>query len=210
VLGRFGDRAIIDEAFQRFEAFLSDPDSLSPELREPTLEIVGRYASPTVFGDLEKLTDKTTNLSVQQQLRDAMASALDPSLAEKTLDNVLASPGLDSLEMLRRLVEAGEHADLAWRWVLAHRNTLESKEPVLFWTQIIPTIASHLSDSVSADQLRELSQGNPNVDISRATADLADQTRFRIQLKARLLPEIHSWIQDQMASPQKLPASPDD
>ncbi|MBV8968231.1 MAG: ERAP1-like C-terminal domain-containing protein, partial [Verrucomicrobia bacterium] len=48
VLGRFGDRAIIDEAFQRFEAFLSDPDSLSPELREPTLEVVGRYASPTV------------------------------------------------------------------------------------------------------------------------------------------------------------------
>jgi aminopeptidase N len=207
VLGRFGDRAIIDEAFQRFEAFLSDPDNLSPELREPTLEVVGRYASPTVFEDLEKLTEKTTNLSVQQQLRNAMASALDPSLAEKTLDSVLALPGLDSLEMLRRVLEAGEHADLAWRWVVAHRRTLEAEEPVLLWTQILPMIASHLSDSASADQLRELSQGNPNVNIARVTADLADQIRFRMQLKARLLPDIQNWIQKESPHPQTLSES---
>src|SRR5205823_14697325 len=85
-LGDLEDKEIVAECRERFQKYLTDPKSLAPDLRPSVLAVVGRYANEATWNKLHELGLKTTSIEEKQNYYDALASALDPKLAARTLE----------------------------------------------------------------------------------------------------------------------------
>src|SRR5204862_400305 len=78
ILGRFGDRAVVAECMRRFEAFLQQPASLTGDLRESVLLIVGRHAARPVYAQLHALAQAARTTEDKRAAYAAMQASLDP------------------------------------------------------------------------------------------------------------------------------------
>jgi hypothetical protein len=65
--------------------FVADPNTLSPDLRRAVLDVVGRHADQKTWDTLHELELKTQSIEQKGNFYDAMAGALSPELAKRTL-----------------------------------------------------------------------------------------------------------------------------
>src|SRR5207245_9542609 len=84
-LGDLNDQEIVVGCRERFKKYLSNPQSLQPDLRPPILAVVGRYADEATWNQLNELGLKTTSTEEKQNYYDALAGAIDSNLVKKTL-----------------------------------------------------------------------------------------------------------------------------
>jgi len=54
-LSEFGDEDVIAGARERFKKFVTDPNTLPPDLRPAVLDAVGRYADQKTWDKLHEL-----------------------------------------------------------------------------------------------------------------------------------------------------------
>ena len=115
-LGFFGDRAVIDESFKRFESYREDPSSLALNLRSAVIAIVGRYSSRSVFRELLSMAASTRSVEEKRMYLRGLGAALDPETARETLEYLVSGtikPD-DMYWALKYFSAEGEHADIAW------------------------------------------------------------------------------------------------
>jgi aminopeptidase N len=130
-LGRFGDRSVIDGAFHRFQSFHGDQGAIDPSLWRTVLQIVGQYASPAIFEQLEELEAKEPTPALKAACREALEGALDPELAGRLLDSLALSRPAHAASLassLARIADRGEHADLVWKFLENHSDLLHAED----------------------------------------------------------------------------------
>src|SRR5262249_38605767 len=84
-LGSFGDEAVIAEARRRFDAFLRDPASLTKDLRDPVVYLVGGHADRTTYDTLLRLARASRGGEERVRAYSAAAGAPAPAPAKGTL-----------------------------------------------------------------------------------------------------------------------------
>ncbi len=84
-LGTARDPATVAEAHKRFDAFVKNPASLAPALREPVLDIVGHTADQATWDTLKKLGIQATSTEEKLRYFFALATASDPKLVAQTV-----------------------------------------------------------------------------------------------------------------------------
>jgi aminopeptidase N len=194
MLGIFGDRIVIDEAFRRFEDSRKGQADLSPDLRRAVTEVVGRYSSPAVYDELYKFAQEAPLLEAKQDFYHALEVALDPDLAKRTLQLVVTMSPAESKTAFSAVALAGEHADLAWQFAKDHLDELHTQHTESLWSDLLPRIAEGFNVSGYADELVQLARAQGTADsLSKAKA-AADQLHFRAKLKDHILPEVDDWV----------------
>ena len=126
-LGRWGDLATITDARERFDAFLRNPATLTPDEQVAVLEVVARNADPVTF---EKLHAMARGAHDDVQIRryySALMLVRDESLAKQAAQILLSPeipPQADNMRLLLigRLAET--HQELAWRMFCDHQEML--------------------------------------------------------------------------------------
>ncbi|HEX3445314.1 MAG TPA: M1 family metallopeptidase [Chthoniobacterales bacterium] len=193
-LGRFGDRVVIDEAFRRFEESRKGGADLSPDLRRAVTEVVGRYSSPAVYNELNECARQAPLLDAKQDFYHALEVALDPDLADRTLQLALTMSPAESRAAFSAVAVDGEHAELVWQYTKNHLDDLHAQYDEKLWSDLLPKIAEGFNSSSYADELVKLAQAQGSADsLSKARA-AADQLRFRAKLKDHLLPAVDDWV----------------
>jgi aminopeptidase N len=84
-LGLDGDTDVLAEANRRFKAFLENPASLPPALREPVLDIVGHHADQATYDALKQRGIAATSTEEKMRYFFAMARASDPALIKQNI-----------------------------------------------------------------------------------------------------------------------------
>jgi hypothetical protein len=195
-LSIFGDRSVINQAFERFEQMRKDPNSLTPDLRGAVVGVVGRYSSETVYDQLHQLARDATLLEAKDDYYHAMECALDPKLAEKTLELAISqelSPA-ESASAFAKVASEGEHADLAWNFVKGRLDLLEKNRSQTLWTVLVPAIVEGMYDRETAEEMLKLSK-NRSTDNGLVRTQMAvDLLQARAKLRERLLPDIDDWV----------------
>jgi hypothetical protein len=195
-LGVFGDRSVINQAFERFQQLLKDPTSLPPDLRSAVVRVVGRYSSETVYGQLRQLAHDASLLEAKDDFYHAMECALDPTLAQKTLEFAVSdevSP-TESIKAFAGVALEGEHADLAWSFVKDRLDRLEKDLSQSLWAALVPAILEGMSDRQTTDEILALGKSRaPDNGVVR-TQMAADLLQARAKLRERLLPDIDDWV----------------
>jgi ERAP1-like C-terminal domain len=195
-LGEFADQDVISAAREHFRKFLADPKTLSPDLRPAVLGVVGRYADQKTWETLHELGLKTKSIEEKGIYYTAMADALAPELAKRTLPLSVTDelPASRATQLVTNVSRGGEQPGLAWEFAQAHRNQLDPKLDALGKIRFIPNVTRGFSDAIHAAELEAYAQKNLPSDTKSEVVKAAEEIRFKADLKARLLPEIAKWI----------------
>jgi aminopeptidase N len=130
-LGRYGDKDVVAEAARRFAAFVKQPDSLAPALRDPVLLIVGHNADQKTFDTLKKLGIAAPGTEEKLRYFGAMAAASDPALMKQTV--AFAGSGEvpnGRIAVLLDQASFGSGApDLLFELVKPHADALNARQP---------------------------------------------------------------------------------
>jgi aminopeptidase N len=210
-LSIFGDRSVINQAFERFEQMRKDPNSATPDLRGAVVAVVGRYSSETVYAQLHQLAHDATLLEAKDDYYHAMECALDPKLAEKTLELAISdelSPA-ESASAFAKVASEGEHADLAWNFVKSRLDLLEKSRSQTLWTVLVPAIVEGMYDPETAGEILNLSKNRSTGNGLVRTQMAVDSLQGRAKLRERLLPDIDDWVKKRAGTRvEAVPKSP--
>jgi aminopeptidase N len=197
-LGDLNDKEIVAGCRERFQKYLSDPKSLAPDLRPAVLAVVGRYADDATWNKLHQLGLKTTSIEEKQNYYDALASAIDPKLAARTLEISIGAelPTSRATYLVAKVGRQSEHPEVAWNFAKAHMNQLLAKADALSANSYAPSFFNLFSDSTRVAELERYAKSNLPPTAAKDVAKAIDELGFRAELKPRLLTEIGAWLTD--------------
>ncbi|HEU0149337.1 MAG TPA: M1 family metallopeptidase [Bradyrhizobium sp.] len=196
VLGDLGDDDILSEGRARFARFVTDPNTLAPDLRNSVLHVVGRSADNDVYQTLLRLARASNVTSERVRYYLAAASAQDATLAARTLALTVTPEFPVTLvgPVVNTVASSGEQPELAWQFVQDHFDALLDRLGPGFRDQAVPNLMTNFNDEEHALQLAHFapSQSTPGGRI--ATARALETIAIAADLKARALPAVASAI----------------
>jgi aminopeptidase N len=197
-LGDLNDQEIVAGCRERFQRYFTDPKSLAPDLRPPVFAVVGRYADEAIWQKLHDLGLKTTSIEEKQNYYDALASAIDPKLATRTLEISLGDelPTSRATYLVGKVGRQSEHPEVAWNFAKAHLKQLLAKADALSANSYAPSFFNLFSDAARIAELERYAKSDLPAAAGKDVAKAIDELGFRAELKPRLLTQIASWLTD--------------
>jgi len=197
-LGDLNDQEIVDGCRDYFHKYLSTPKSLAPDLRPAVLAVVGRYANEATWDRIHDLGLKTTSIEEKQNYYDALASAIDPKLATRTLEISLGDelPTSRATYLVAKVGRQSEHPEIAWNFAKAHMKQLLAKADALSANSYAPSFFNLFSDTARIAELERYAKSDLPATAAKDVAKAIDELGFRAELKPRLLTQIASWLTD--------------
>ena len=193
-LGRFGDAGVIAEAKARFEEFVAKPSMLPADLRPAVVEIAGRYSDERIYNQIHELARNAQGTEEREMYYGALAAALDPKLARRTLALSLTDESVPQETTALVTQVAGEHAEAAWDFAREHIGELLPKVDSSARDGYLPGILGAFSDIARAIELETFAKANLSEDMLGKAKQTAEDIRFKATLKKRELPEIDAWV----------------
>jgi aminopeptidase N len=195
-LGFLNDREIIAGCRECFGKYLADPTSLPPDLRAPVLAVVGRYTDEKTWNTLHELGLKTTSTEDKQNYYNALAYALDPKLAKKTLAIALTDelPTSRAIFLVSRVARDSGHPDIAWEFAKANMKALLAKVDAAGENRYAPSLFTFFSDEPRADELRDYAKKHLDQATAPEVAKAIDEIQFRAEFRTRLITQLSQWI----------------
>ena len=201
-LGDVNDPGIIAGCRERFQKFLEDPATIAPELRRSVLLVVGRSADEKTWNKLHELGLATADIGAKQDFYDALACAVDPALARKTLQIALTSelPTSRAIFLVGKVARFGDHPDLAAKFACENAKILSAKFSALEANNYIPSLYAFFSDLSRADELKDYAKKNLPSSGAKEVAKAVDEIEVRAELKERLAREFANWAESRKKS----------
>jgi aminopeptidase N len=195
-LGELNDEEIVAACRARFEKYLSDPQSLAPDLRSPVFAVVGRYADEATWNKLHELGLKTTSIEEKQNYYDALACALDPKLAARAMEISLGDevPTSRATYLVAKVARESERPDVAWQFAKAHMKQLLAKTDALAANSYAPSLFTFFSDATRISELQRYAKSDLPPAAAKSVAKAIDEIGFRAELKPVLVTQIAAWI----------------
>jgi aminopeptidase N len=199
-LGELNDEEIVAGCRARFAKYLSDPKSLAPDLRPPVFAVAGRYADEATWNKLHQLGLKTTSIEEKQNYYDALASALDPKLAARTLEISLGDevPTSRATYLVAKVARESERPDLVWQFAKAHMKQLLAKTDALAANSYAPGMFTFFSDAARIAELQSYAKSNLPPTAAKDVAKAIDEVGFRAEFKAT---QIVAWTKKMSKNP---------
>ena len=198
-LGDLNDQEIVASCRERFKKYLSNPQSLQPDLRPPILAVVGRYADEATWNQLHELGLKTTSTEEKQNYYDALAGAIDSTLVKKTLPIALTDelPTSRAVFLVSKVARESDHPEIAWDFAKANMKALLAKTDALGANRYAPSLFTFFSDDSRADELKVYAKLNLPAESATDVAKAVDEIQFRSEFKKRLANQLSAWIDKQ-------------
>jgi aminopeptidase N len=195
-LGVLNDSDVIAGCRSRSDRFLSDPAAIPPDLRPDIFGVVGRYADSQTWEKLHRLGLKTTSTEEKQYYYEALASAIDPHLALRTLPIALTDELSTSRAafLLPFVARYGEHPGLVWEYAREHMKELLAKQDALGINSFAAGLFAFFSEPKDAETLEKYARTNLPEAAGKSVAKAVDEIGFRAEFKQRLLPQLNAWM----------------
>jgi aminopeptidase N len=197
-LGDLDDKEIVEGCRDRFKKYVANPKSLAPDLRPSVLSVVGRYANEATWKQLHELGMKTTSIEQKNNHYNALAAAIDPKLAERTLEISLGDelPTSRATHLVSRVGRESEHPEVAWTFAKAHMKQLLAKTDALGANSYAPGLFTFFSDSARIAELERYAKSDLPPSAAKDVAKAVDEIGFRAEFKPRLVAQIADWVTD--------------
>jgi aminopeptidase N len=196
-LGNLDDPEIVAGCRQRFKAFLTNPESLAPDLRPAVFAVVGRYGDEAAWNELHQLGLKTSSIEEKQNYYNALAGAIDPKLVRKTLPIALTDelPTSRAVFLVLRVARESGHPDIAWDFARTNLKALLAKADALGANRYAPSLFTFFLDDYRAEELRRYAKNSLPAASAPEVAKAMDEIQFRSEFKRRLGGQLSRWIE---------------
>jgi aminopeptidase N len=194
-LGDLDDKEVVTGCRERFQKYVTDPKSLAPDLRPSVLAVVGRYADETTWKKLHEMGRKTTSIEEKGNYYTALASAIDPKLAAKTMEIALGDelPTSRAISLVAKVARESERPDLAWSFAKSHMKQLLEKTDALAANSYAPGLFTFFSEPSRITELEKYAKSDLPPTAAKDVEKAIDEVGFRAELKPRLVSQIGEW-----------------
>lgn len=197
VLGGLGDAEVLAEARRRFDAFLADPSSLSPDLRRTVLGLVARNADAATWDRLHALARAETSSMLRAQYYNLLAMPRDKALAQRALDMALTDEPGATLSAGMIAGVSRQHPELAFDFAVAHREQVDARVDTTSLPRYYPGLGAASTQPEMIDKIRAFAERY----IAPGSRRDAERTINAIQTRIKLLkerrPKIDAWLRQQ-------------
>ncbi len=157
VLGYYGkDPAVLAQAHEIAEKYLSDPASVDPTLGQTALAIAARNGDAALFDKLQKVYETSTNPEFQIGALRLLAQFENPALVERSLDFAASGKvrNQDAAIQFAIALQIPESRDLAWQYIQSHWDKVQTQLTTEMGAVLVGSTGSFCSeadrDSVTA------------------------------------------------------------
>ncbi len=188
-LSQLQDPALEAEALRRFNA-----DQIPGELREATLDAVGRAANEATFNALLNKARSSTDTLEKEYYYEALAHVRDPALAQRVLDlafdqDVAAALGPEMIDTVAIL-----HTRMAWDFSNAHSQELNERLDPLSKMKFLPTVALGGMDPAMAPLLRTYIDTQLPAELRRSGESYYLRLNDSLRLHNELPRQVDQWL----------------
>ncbi|HEU5246272.1 MAG TPA: M1 family aminopeptidase, partial [Candidatus Udaeobacter sp.] len=208
-LGNLSDPQIVAGCRERFKAYLTNQESLAPDLRVAVFLVVGRFADEPTWNELHQLGLKTTSIEEKQNYYDALAGTIDSKLVKKTLPIALTDelPTSRAVFLVSRAARETGRPDIAWYFARANMKALLAKTDALGANTYAPSLFTFFSDDSRAEELKTYAKNSLPAASAPEVAKAVDEIQFRSEFKKRLAPQLNAWIDGKNVERRRSPVS---
>jgi aminopeptidase N len=130
VLGYYGkDPAVLAQASQIAQKYLSDPASVDATLGQTALSIAARNGDADLFDKLQKVAETSTNPEFQEGALRLLAEFEDPALVQRSLDYAVSGKvrNQDAAIQFAIALQIPATRDLAWKYIQSHWEKVQAQ-----------------------------------------------------------------------------------
>lgn len=197
ILGGLGDATVLAEARRRFDAFLVNPESLSPELRRTVLGMVAYNADAATWQRLLALARAEKISMLRDQYYGLLAVAKDKALAQRALDLALTDEPGATLGASMIASVSREHPDMAFDFAVAHREQVDALVDSTSLARYYPGLGRAATDLKMVDKIRAFAEAHIAPTSRRDAERTINAIQTRVHLRAQLRPQIDAWLKQQ-------------
>ncbi len=197
-LAAVGDKDTIAEADRRYAAFLKDPSSLRPPLKDTVIGLVGRYADAPTYGQLIQAGMSSRNPIEMQTYFEAAFGAKNEALAQRSLQASLSlPPQFSSFAPIIVAIVGQDHPETAWAFLQKNNAKLFGGMSVFDRIPYITGIAESFWRGVPAGDIEAYMKANVPAAASNQIAKSMEDVHLQLEHRARLLPQIDAFVKTQ-------------
>jgi aminopeptidase N len=202
-LGEWNEADIVAEATRRFDAYLSNPATLSPDDQAMVLSIIATNADQAVFDKLHGLLRSAHNETELDRYLRALMRVRDPILAQQALDVALSKeipPQADVIRMPLIFSAADQNPALAWAAFRDHVEQIMAPHPQyrpLWLAQYVPEF---LWNAVPPDELEAWLKVRVPPEMAPNLARGMQTARFKLSRKAQMVAAADAYLASRTVS----------
>jgi aminopeptidase N len=194
MLGGLNDAKVLAEARRRFDTFLKEPASLSPDLRRTVLGMVARNADAATWDKLHTLAKTEKSSMLRDQYYGLLGRAKDKALAQRALDMALTDePGATNAAGMISGV-SWEHPDLAFDFAVAHREQVDKLVDSTSRARYYPGLGGAARDLKMVDKIKAFADKYIATTSRRDAEQVMLGIQTRVKLRQQRMPQIDAWL----------------
>jgi aminopeptidase N len=196
-LGLWGEPQVLAEARRRFDAFIKDHSTLSPDDQEVVLPLVARDADAATFDTLHALAKSAKDPADLQRYYGALMSVRDDALAEQAAHIALSQELPAQMAMARPqlvFILDDQHPHLSWSTFSDNVDALMAPFPQFAPLIIAQYVPRGYWDTVPLEQLEAWVRAHVPAEMSGNVARGMDSARFLLSEKQSLVPEVDAYV----------------
>ena len=179
-LGKLGDESVLEQAQIKFKAFLKNPATLPPDIREPVFALVAWTGNAKTHAQFIKLYKNAKTMEEKLRFLGAMCSFTDKKLLIKTLQfSQTSEVRSQNMQLPIMKVAANPYGrEILWPWLKKNWGKISKKvghgNPL--FNRIVASIALVADDSMESD-IKAFFKKNPTPGTERTQIQTLEKIR---------------------------------
>jgi aminopeptidase N/puromycin-sensitive aminopeptidase len=199
LLGLYGkDRAVLAQAREIAARYLADPSSVDATLGQTALTIAARNGDATLFDQLQKVYETSTNPEFQEGALRLLAQFEDPALVQRSL-NYAASGKVrnqDAVIQFIIAVEIDENREQAWKYIQSNWEKVQAQFTTEMGSYLVSSTGSFCSAEAHASVEKFFSTHKVAAS-DKALRHALEHIDGCIELRALQEPNLKQWLEAQ-------------
>ena len=202
VLGYYGrDPKVLAEAHEIAEKYVSNQSSVDPTLGQTALAIAARNGDATLFDQLQKVYETSTNPEFQIGALRLLAEFENPALAKRALNFAVSGKvrNQDAAIQLAIALEIPETREEAWKFIQANWNKVQAQLTTNMGSILVGSSGSFCSES-ARDNVESFFTEHKVAASSVSLKHAIERINGCIELRKLQGPLLQSWLASQPKS----------
>ena len=194
-LGEAKDPQILTQAREISAKYLANPDSIDPNLAQTALQITARNGDATLFDQLQKIAETSTNPEIQIGALRLLALFENPELAQRALEYAVSDKvrNQDAAIQLSISLDTDKNRDLAWKFIQGHWDEVKKEFTPEMGSVLVGATSAFCSES-ARDEVSQFFAAHKVPDADQALKHAIEHINGCIELRDLQEPQLKTWL----------------